>query len=693
MLAAAALALCAVAAAMVLRMAEPPRKFLITPDAGISVAVFMPDSLAFLRPQLLRVAIAQAHLRGGETVGFQREQTRNPFAGPHLQVIVGEEAAGRVEAEFLLRQEERTLRERYVGSVGGVRYALQTWLARALSPDARAPDKATEYFVSAREAELHFDRERALFDYQRALLREPAMLDAEIGVARVLAEQGRTEEAVASVERLIASAQIGTAQRCRVEALAVLAPEAVPVPMCPHARMIANVEKLELRAALDEAERSYRQRYGASEWLRRQDAVITALLRQQKLPQAAYEVDRAQRFARDAGWDYAEARLREHRISIEIHAGRIEQATAMRYRLADDFEAMGDAAVALGIRQVAYRHDPPALGAAVAQRRRQLIELIDRAKALGAVTVEVDAMLQLTRLERDDPEVWRGLIERVRSRMRDAGMDGHRTLHPYFLAHELLAQRRYRDTLAEIDRLAQAPVRHPRAATWELPQRVHALFALDEPKQAVRAIDAIDAAGLTLSATPNACLFAWVLAEADEDAQARDYLGRCERTQQDRPAQATRADYALLAEWRLARTDAERAQATAALRQRIEALSTVAQPLRPELESLAQLTLFAMHTTDNSAGPQGWGPAIDRIVGAAGQEGAGPAIRLGAHLLRYRACRERRAIARAGSPDPARAAATPADSPAPGERDCGPVLPPWAAEDRLWARLAAPPGR
>jgi tetratricopeptide (TPR) repeat protein len=658
-----------VAAALLLgvaayRAANPHavQRFLVTPDAGMSASVFVAPSLAFLRPQLLRTAIASAHLRGSEMVLFEREQKRHPFLGPHLQVIVGDEIVGRVDAEFVLRQGDRELRERYRGTTGGVRYALQDWLAQTLSPDARSPDKGTQFFVSGREAELRFDREQALFDYQRALLREPTMLDAEIAVARLLYDQGRIEEAVATVEAVASRAQIGTVQRCRVELLMVrISPEKLPIPNCPRARMIDNVEKLELGAALNEAKRSYSERFGAAEWLERQDAIITALLRRQEFPQAIYEIDRAQRFARESGWHYAEVRLLEHSVTLDMHRGHIEDAVALRYRLADELDRMGDATIALGHRQLAYRHDPVQLGSEVVARQRQLIALIDRAKAAGAAAVEIDAAMQLARLQRDDPLAWGERIAQARVRMRDAGLDAHRTLHPYFLTAEFLAQRRYSETLKELDRLAAAPLRHPRALSWDLSLRTQASFLSDDLPEAMRTIDTLEKGGIDLTATANVCFLSWVLAEAGDDVRALDYIERCDSASQDRAARAMRGDYALLAQARIAR-DESNTVAAQALRARVLQLLRTTNPIRQEIESLALLSLYAAQT--NAIDRQTLRKAADILVADAQKNGAGPGVRLGAHLLSRRMCIED------------------------GRTDCGEPLPSWAAEDRLWARIA-----
>jgi tetratricopeptide (TPR) repeat protein len=649
---------------MAYRAANPPvaQRFLVTPDASVSIGVFVAPALAFLRPQLLRTAIAGAHLRGGDVVLFERMQERHPFLGPHLQVIVGDEVVGKVDAEFVLRQGDRELRERYRGTTGGVRYALQDWLAQTLSPDARPPGKGTEFFISGREAELRFDREQALFDYQRALLREPTMLDAEIAVARLLYDQGRIEEAAATVEAVASRAQIGTVQRCRVELLMVrISPKKLPLPNCPRARMIGSVEKLELGAALNEAKRSYSERFGAAEWLERQDAIITALLRRNEFPQAIYEIDRAQRFARESGWHYAEVRLLEHSVTLDMHRGHIEDAVALRYRLADELERMGDATTALGHRQLAYRHDQVQIGSEVLARQQQLIALIDRAKTAGAAATEIDATLQLARLQRDDPLAWNRRIAQARVRMRDARLDSHHTLHPYFLAAELLAQRRYGETLAELDRLAAAPLRHPRALSWDISLRIQTSFFSDDLPEAMRAIDTLEKGGIDLTSTANVCFLSWVLAEAGDDVRALDYIKRCDSVSQDRAARSMRGDYALLAQARIERDEFNTAAARA-LRARVLQLLRTTRPLRQETESLALLSMYAAQI--NAIDRQTLREAADILVVDAQKDGAGPGVRLGAHLLNRRMCIED------------------------GRTDCGEPLPPWAAEDRLLARIA-----
>jgi hypothetical protein len=95
---------------------------------------------------------------------------------------------------------------------------------------------------------------------------------------------------------------------------------------------------------------------------------------------------------------------------------------------------------------------------------------------------------------------------------------------------------------------------------------------------------------------------------------------------------------------------------------RIEALLATPQLNRKEAESL---TLLSRHAT----GMPGADPAVLRKALGRAQEmlrlpGASNTLRFGVHVLTWRLCR------------------------AEGRADCGPVLPDWAPEDRLEARLA-----
>ncbi len=226
---------------------------------------------------------------------------------------------------------------------------------------------------------------------------------------------------------------------------------------------------------------------------------------------------------------------------------------------------------------------------------------------------------------------------------------------------ELVFQQQYREALDALAALEASGNRHPRARAWSLTLQTRAHFARDELSAATAAIDAMEKEGLDVPGSVDFCLLSWLFVEADRPDRARAYLKRCRAIEYDRAAQALRGDYGLLAEARLHQRYGESERAWSVLRPRIEALLGLAVPTREEADSL---TLLARHATALRGADRAlleralaWSAAI------AARDGAGPRLRSGAHLLRWRLC------ALAG-------------------RDCGPVLPPWAEEDRLEQRLA-----
>ena len=250
----------------------------------------------------------------------------------------------------------------------------------------------------------------------------------------------------------------------------------------------------------------------------------------------------------------------------------------------------------------------------------------------------------------------------MRSLIADAGLDRRNTLDSYFVMSETIFQQRYRDALAGVARLEASGNRHPRARAWSLTLRTRALFALDALDDAVAAVDAIEKEGLDVPGSVDFCYLSWMFAESGRPDRARAYLKRCRAQNYDRAAQALRGDFGFIAEARLHQRYGEPERAWPVLRPRIDALLALAAPTREEVESLA---LLARHASAlPGADPARLERASSLASAMAGRDGAGPRLRTGAHLLRWRLC--------------ARVAG----------RDCGPLLPPWADQDLLEARLA-----
>lgn len=639
------------------RATSPGDAIALDPHIEMSTAVIAPPSLSWLRDTLLRDAMEQAHLRDVEVVVFQRAQSRNPFRGPHLQVRILRADPRALEAELSLVQGDADLRERYRGPAEGLPAALRALLARHLPVPTRAPGAATDAYVAGRLAEARFDRATALLEFRRALALDAGMTDAHIALAGLLFEQGRADEAREAVRALAGVGDADPVRRCRIERLlARVEPDRLGPQPCARAAVVARVERLQLRDALREIERLNATQAGAGEWLEQEDAFILALLRLQELDRAKYEIERARDVAERAGWRHAALRLETNLGPLHMHRGERRAAAQAQARVADGFAALGDGGSAVESRIWVQRAEPIVPGAALAARREQLRGIVAQARAAGRLRAEIEALLLLARMDRDRPEAWRGHLDRARARIREARLDGGNSLHPYFVVAEVAGGRRYGDALAEIEALERTPRPHPRAKAWALYLRVESHFWRDEMADAVAGIDAMERAGLDITASPNPCFYAWVLTEAGRRDRANAYLERCN----DGARSHEQTDFGLVAAARQRMLDGEPRAAWGLLRPRLQALLAVAEPTRQEGEALA---LVARHAALLPGGdPALLAQAAEVVDRVAAQDGAGPGLRLGARLLRDALC------LRSG--------------------DCRPgPLPAWAAEDRFAARL------
>lgn len=654
----------AVAAIPAWRWMQAQGGIALDPQIEMTAAVMAPPSLAWLRETLLRKTIEQAHLRDVDVVVFQRAQIENPFRGPHLQVRIDRADRQTLDAELTLVQGRVRIREHYRGPAVGLPDALQTLLSKHLSAPTRSPGPATDAYVAGRLAEARFDRATALLEFQRALNLDGRMTDARIALASLLFDQGRADEARAAARPLEPAAETGAVEtdavrRCRIDRLlARIAPDRLGTGICPRAGMVARVERLQLRDALREIERLYAQPAGAGEWLEQEDALILALLRLQELERAKYEIERARTIAERAGWPHAALRLGTNLGPLHMHRGERKAAAEAQTRIAEGFARLGDPASAAESRVWVQRAEPIVPGPVLAARRTQLGAIVEQARASGHLRAEIEALLLLARIDRDRPAAWREHLDRARQRIRDARLDGGNSLHPYFVAAEVVGSRRYTDGLAEVRALQRAPHPHPRALAWALYLQVESHFWRDEIGAAVEGIDAMERAGLDITASPNPCFYAWVLTEARRRDRANAYLERCN----DGMRSPEQTDFGLIAAARQRVLDGEPAAAWRLLRPRVDALLAIREPSRQEAEALALMTRHAVGLP--GADPRRLQAARRVVDRVAALDGAGPGLRLGAELLRGTLCE-----AAVDGGCPARA------------------LPEWAAEDRFAVRL------
>lgn len=638
-----------------------PDRIDLRPDVETTVAVLAPDKMDWLREAVLRSVIENLYLHGGRVVLFQKAQTRNPFAGPHLQVQVTHATSAEIEAELSLVQGRAAVREHYRGPANGLAPAVQALLTRTFGEAGRQLTPAMDVLVSGWAAEQRFDHLQAIEDFRRAMARDPAANDAKLALASALLEQGQGKAAQALVDQLLAGPPLDAGQRCTLdEMLAEIAPERMSAQPCDRAERIARLGKLEMRELLRDIQASKGPK-SPQQWLYDETAAIFAHIRLGEADQAEARLVRAQRTAAEVGWEHARIELGTLRGTSAIHNGQTERGADLQLDSANALEALGDVRSALRERTIGLRKIPIVPGRAIDARRTQVRAIVDRARAIGSVRAEIEALYLLARLDRGRLDEWRVELARILELLEEAYPQQQQTRDLHFVLNEMEVQHRYGDVLDGVMRIERAGGTQPQAQLWNLTLRAESHFARDELDQAVNAVDAMQRENFEIQDT-NPCLFAWLFVEAQQPQRAREILGVCRSQRYDRASQASRADPALVAEARLYQRNGEADRAWPVLLPRIEALIATKDLTLREAESLALLARHAVGLpgADRARLQQ----ALDIVEAMARLDGAGVELQAGAHLLRWRLC----ATATAG--------------------ECGPVLSPSAPEDHLEERLA-----
>jgi DNA-binding winged helix-turn-helix (wHTH) protein len=667
-LAVAGFALAAVAVYGIRSWRAPPEanarvaKAVLTSDAELTVSVQAPHDLDWVRDAVLRTAVEQAYLREAEVVYFERKQQRNPFAGPHLQVEVTLEKTGTVFAEFSLNDAGETVRGTFRGPVHGLAKAVEVQLEHSLQPPARKSTPASDALVSGLVAGLRFDYQSALVEYRRALARDPGLPEANLAMATLLFDLGRERESLEIAQRLIADERLTKAEECKLGLLLVeAAPELLKAHICLNTSTLWKIRNMEARNVLREIDSVRRSRMSASDWLDIENNAFFAHLRLQELSEAEFRLRQAQRTAAAAGWEHGVAELGTLDYYLAQHKGRVEDAIRTNNERSTQMERLGDLRTAFRQRTLAIRAQRPVPGAMTGRQRKTLNDIIDRARTVGSVRAEVDALQILARLDRDDLPVWRARIARIRELIQQHYAPRQRTQEVHFILNESLAQRQYRAVLEGVDEIERSKMTYPQARLWNLTLRAESQFPRDELDAAMATVDAMEKENFDLSET-STCLFSWLFAEGGKADRARTILKKCPYAEYDRAALAARGDYGLYAEARLHGLYGDPERAWLVLRPRIDQLLATTDITRQEAESLAFLARHA--TSMPGADAARLRRALEVTSGIAKRDGAGPGLRFGVHVLRWRLCAHE------------------------GRTDCGPVLPAWAQEDRLEARLA-----
>lgn len=640
-----------------------PARIMLQPEVEMTVAVIAPDALNWVREPVLRTVVESAYLRGGAVIAFERPQRSNPFAGPHLQVEIAPGTGREVRAELSLRNGSNVVREHFRGPGNALAASVRDLLERSLASAKKTPTSAEDALISALTADLLFDHQRALLEYRRALARDSDNPTVMIPMAVALYDQGRGREALVLIQRARhRDASLSPAQQCETQVLLVqLAPETLRLPLCTRAERLSKFKRLEMRELLREIAADHDHLKGARQWSFDEILAIRAHVRLGEIAEAEDRIKHAQRIAEQAGWELARLNFQAQRTTIAMREGRVEEGVRMGMATEDAVEALGSLRLAIDQRTYVLRLVQVAPGAATAERRTMLQSLADRARAVGSLRGEIATLHMLATLDRDRPEAWRSHLQRIRTLIETAYTPSMRIQDEQVVLNEIRYGLHYRETLDGVAALERAGATQAQAQLWNQTLRVESHFARDQLQDAVADVDAMERENFDL-AEANPCLLVWLFAEAQRHDRARLMLKLCRAAHYDRASQATRGDFGTIGEARLYELSGEAGRAWPTVRPRIDALIATPELTRQEAESLA---LLARHATAMPGADRArLQRALNVVEQIAARDGAGPTLRTGVHLLRWRLC----ATA--------------------GRNDCGPVLPPWAPEELFEQRMA-----
>ncbi|TXH65311.1 MAG: hypothetical protein E6Q88_14060 [Lysobacteraceae bacterium] len=633
------------------------------PQADLMVSVAVPETMDWLRANLLRSVVEAAYLRGTPVVVAQKPPQRIGFVATVLQIDVAAERSGDVKANMALRHGERRIDKVYAGPATELGGAVKVLLEEALPPTSAEPSPAGDAFVAGLVDDLRFDYLGALAGYRRALAIRPGFFDAKIAMAWRLVDLGALTEAQRILNDVGSISGLSDAQRCRYELLiARVSPEKTSEHACAYAQIQAGLNPTGAKEALRRAEAIDIRALGATEWYWVQAMAVEAKQYLGLHTEAEFRARQAEQIAAEAGWDQARWQFQAVRCKSILYTGRNEEGVRACNESADALEAIGDLSSALPPRILAARLERPEPGPTTATQRALYRRLIDQARAIGSPQNEIDALDALIALDRDDPPVWESHLSRLRE-LADRNYTGDmRARVIYNLITEQIPQRRFDRVLAQVEAFDHGGQAASRPELTRLYLKAQAYFALDRLEDAVGAIGEMERNGFDLADT-NPCLFSWLFVEVGKPEQARTLLKACPYEQWDSRSKAgLRGDWGLLAFALLHRIEREPERSWPTVRPRIDELLANEHLGRLEAEGLAFLARHA--TAMPGADLQRLERALAVTTDMAKKDGAGPNLRFGVHVLRWRLCKRK------------------------GGNDCGAVLPVWAPHDRLEARLA-----
>jgi DNA-binding winged helix-turn-helix (wHTH) protein len=635
----------------------------LSPEADMTVSIVVPTQGQWLRSALLTTIVEEAYLRDGRVSLFEKPQTRNPFAGPHIEIVAPSQQADVVEMQFVLRHGENEFSERFRGSPQQSVLAARAFVKKHLAPAPRQSSAAFDEFVAGVVADLLRDPQTAILQYERALSRDPQLIEATLAMAALENSLGRTRQSLHALRTLGGREGLTREQRCRREQMiADIDPSLIDGQTCKSASQTKKEKSWNARGLLRDLEVGAESKLGARQWLAAERLAIRAHIDLQEYKRAEDRIAEAERIATEAGWEYGRADIAVLRPLLAENNGRIAEMLRLETASMKEYERLKDLNSMIEMRASLALRTPLPPGPLVEKQRQEMWRTIDTARKIGSPFGEIQALRVLLRLDRDRYDQWQAHIDRIEQLAGQWYAPRKHIEQRIYSLDEWVLQRRFSQAIAGVKEVERDGGTFSQAKLWTLTTLAEAHFYRDEFGDAIAAIEAMKKENFDIAFT-HPCVFAWLFVEADQPDQFATMLKKCQYQSYDSAARATRGDYGLLAVARNKMQAGQFGQAWAELRPRIDDLLAIPEPTRQEA---AALMLLARHAAAAPQADRGTlVRALRKVEPLAGRDGAGPGLRFGIHTLRWRLCM------------------------ADGRTDCGPPLPEWAKEDRLEARLAA----
>jgi DNA-binding winged helix-turn-helix (wHTH) protein len=640
------------------------KRLILSPGDEVSVFVDTSAAPKWLESAVLRSTVEAVELREGQILRFEQPQRRHYFSSPHIEVsIVSTAAAPGVIAKFTLSQGDARVQESFTGSEHQVIAALAAFLSRHLGASEAKPNPAFDDYVSGRTAELRYDNNRAMQYYRSALAKSPHQLQANLALSGMLQDQGRGRELLSQLSRIEGLKGLSPSARCRVDMfLASRAPERLRQSPCEYAAVIVAGLARNNRDVLRSVQLRRGKPQQPSHWKNDELWAIAALIRLHEFEQAEAAIDAAATMAAEVGWRHAQVEIQAFRAHIATNTGKSEAYARIRSESADAMRSLGNLDMAHFYRLEAILGERIVPGSPVQSLRTELGEIADQAHARGNLDIEIEALKLRLAIDRDNPVEWRAMIERIETMMKQAYSPDIAARESVVLIDEIRTQRRFQEALGALRAQSDFVEHDVHLRLWHSSIRFRAHFARDELSDAAMAVDALEKEEFDLADGGELCRYAWLFVEMRDWPRAELYLRRCLGIKYERKSQAEEGDVGLVAQSRMRTLRGEPRLAWSSLQPRIAALLAADDLDRREAESL---TLLARHATALPAADTAQlRRALARTEAIAGLDGAGPTLRFGVHMLRWRLCKRE------------------------GRQDCGSSLPEWAPEDLFEARIA-----